>query len=81
VEVADDHKLAVYRFQFSKAGQTISPGHMWGTKDAISTLQDCVPIDDSERRVHRKLLDAAGFYYEETASLFQHLDEPEQKAA
>ena len=72
----DDHKLTVYRFTFRAAGQEITPGHMWGTLEAIATLHDCIPLEATERRVHRKLLDMAGFYYEETASLFQHIDEP-----
>jgi hypothetical protein len=72
----DDHKLAVYRFQFRTAGQVISPGHMWGTREAIATLKDCELIASSERTVHRKLLDMAGFYYEDTPSLFQNLEDP-----
>lgn len=72
----DDQKLAVYRFQFKTAGQLISPGHMWGTRDAIATLRDCEPIATTERTVNRKLLDMAGFYYEDTPSLFQKLEDP-----
>jgi len=72
----DDHKLAVYRFQFKTAGQVISPSHMWGTRDAIAALRDCEPIAGTERTVHRELLDMAGFYYEDAPSVFQNLEDP-----
>jgi hypothetical protein len=77
----DDHQHDVFRFTYRTAGQDISPRHMWGTREAIATLRGCVAIEASGRRVHRKLLDAAGFYYEDTPTLFQAIEEPARAVA
>jgi len=68
---------AVFRFVCRSATGSISPQHMWGTREAIRSLRNCVPIAESERRVHPKLLDAFGFYFEHAPSLFVEIDEPE----
>jgi hypothetical protein len=72
----DDSKLQVFRFTYRTVGQDISPGHMWGTREAIATLKGCSPLEATRRDVHRKLLDTSGFYYEETPTLFQPIEEP-----
>lgn len=70
----------VYRFVCRSPSGSISPQHMWGTRDAIRSLRNCVPINESERRVHPKLLDAFGFYFEHSPSLFVPIDEPEPRS-
>ena len=72
----EDRDQQVFRFTYRTAGSDISPGHMWGTREAIATLRGCVPIEDTARSVHAKLLDAAGFYYEETPTVFLAIEEP-----
>lgn len=71
-----DQKVTVYRFVRGTQGQGGSPRHMWGTREAIATLDGCVPVESSAREVHRKLLDPHGFLFEHTASTFSELDEP-----
>jgi hypothetical protein len=71
----DDHKVEVYRFTYQTAGRDITPSHMWGTPAAIATLRDCAPLRDTERRIHRKLLDEAGFYFEQTPTAFETIEE------
>jgi len=75
-----DQKVTVFRLMYVTAGQEISPRHMWGTRDAIATLRDCVPVEASAREVHRKLLDPHGFLFEHTASTFAEIDEPPPSA-
>ena len=75
-----DQKVTVYRFMYVSAGREISPRHMWGTRDAIATLRDCVPVDATAREVHRKLLDPHGFLFEHTPSNFSDIDEPPPSA-
>ena len=72
----NNDQLAVYRFKFNAQGKEISPGHMWGTLEAISVLADCQPLDDTRRHVARELLDMAGFYYEEAPGVYQAIDTP-----
>ena len=77
----DKSVAPVYRLTYSTAGQEISPGHMWGTLEAIATLRDCAPLRSSERFVPNEALDAYGFYFEETKSVYLQLDEPVAVAA
>ena len=77
----EDNKLEVFRFTYRTAGQDISPGHMWGTLEAIATLRGCSALEGTVRTVHRKLLDASGFYYEETPTLFVAIEEPARAVA
>lgn len=73
--------MSVFRFTYCTAGQDISPGHMWGTREAIASLRGCRPLEHTERTVHRNLLDASGFYYEDTPTLFQAIEEPVRAVA
>ena len=54
----------VYRLVYTTDGQEVSPGHIWGTAEAISSLANCRVIFSSERQVPRASLDVAGFLYE-----------------
>ena len=73
--------VTVYRFEFlSPGGRSISPGHMWGTLAAISTLVACTPIQDTARTIHAALLDAAGFYFEQVPSAIIQIEEPRRAA-
>ena len=60
----EQDQLSVYRFVYTTAGQEISPRHMWGTRDAIATLRECAPIQETERHVDSTLVDRHGFYFE-----------------
>lgn len=62
--------VPVFRILCSTAGQEISPGHMWGTLEAIATLENCVPIPSTERLVDRSTLDAHGFLFEHSYVVF-----------
>ena len=68
--------MEVFRFTYRTAGRDISPGHMWGTREAIATLRGCLPLEPTGRLIHHELLDPAGFYYEDTPTLFQPIEEP-----
>ena len=59
-----DHFALVYRLLFTMDGEEVTPGHMWGTADAIATIGNCRPLYTTERQVHREMLDAAGFMYD-----------------
>ncbi len=71
-----DQKVTVYRLMYATAGRDIMPRHMWGTREAIATLRDCVPVEESAREVHRKLLDPHGFLFEHTPTPYSEIDEP-----
>ena len=71
-----DQKVTVYRLLYVIAGRQISPRHMWGTREAIASLRDCMPDESSARDVHRKLLDPHGFLFEHTPSTYSEIDEP-----
>lgn len=71
----DDHKVTVFRFRRIESGREISPRHMWGTEEAIATLPGCEVLPETARRVHRKLLDPSGFYFEHAPSQFQKIDD------
>ena len=60
----NDQEVSIYRLIYSTAGQEISPGHVWGTVEAISTLPCCVPLPATERKVPATMLDANGFLFE-----------------
>jgi len=73
-----DQKVTVYRLKSVGPGREIRPRHMWGTREAIASLPDCVPDESSARVVHRKLLDPHGFLFEHTPSVFSEIDETPQ---
>ena len=66
--------VQIYRFERLERGRPISPQRMWGTLEAIASLQDCRPLMDSVRTVHHKLLED-GFYFEQTPTSYKHIDE------
>jgi len=75
----DDHKVTVYRLRRVESDREISPQHMWGTEEAIATLPGCEPLPETARRVHRKLLDPTGFYFEHAPSPYVNIDEIDPK--
>ena len=72
--VAEDETVTIYRFERVERGRAISPQRMWGTLEAIASLNDCTPIMDTARTVHGKLLED-GFYFEQTPTSYQKIDE------
>ena len=66
--------VLIYRFERIERGKPISPQRMWGTLEAIASLQDCKPVMDSARTVHNKLLED-GFYFEQVPTSYLHIDE------
>ena len=66
--------VTIYRFERHDGGRAISPQRMWGTLEAIATLQGCAPVMQSARTVHRKLLED-GFYFEQTPTAYRTIDE------
>lgn len=72
--------VTVFRFRFTTLGRVVSPQHMWGTPEAIAQLCDCTPTTEV-RELPAELLDAAGFYYEHTATVFIDIHEPARAAA
>jgi hypothetical protein len=71
--------VTVFRFRFTTLGKVVSPKHMWGTPEAIAALCDCTPTGEV-REVPAPLLDAAGFYYEHTPTVFLDIQEPAREA-
>lgn len=71
--MTEDKKVAVYRFRKVEGGREISPQHMWGTPEAIGDLGG-EPIRESERLVHRKLLEA-GFFFEQAPANYIDIEE------
>jgi len=77
----DDHNVTVFRFRRIDSGREISPQHMWGTAEAIATLPGCELRPETARRVHRKLLDVGGFYFEHAPSRYVEIDEVDRDPA
>ncbi|MGE5095123.1 MAG: hypothetical protein ACM3SO_08285 [Betaproteobacteria bacterium] len=69
-------KVTVYRFRRLSDGPEVSPQRMWGTPEAIATLDRCEPIAGTGRLVHRKLLEE-GFFFEQVDSAFIPIEEAE----
>jgi hypothetical protein len=72
--VSEENMVMIYRFERDERGRALSPQRMWGTLEAIASLQDCRPVMDSARTVHRNLLED-GFYFEQVPTSYQHIDE------
>lgn len=72
--------VTMYRFRYLALGNEVSPRHMWGTREAIATLHECTPLDDTAREISRDLVDLAGFYYEHAPSVFIDIEEPRRAA-
>lgn len=66
--------VEIYRFERLERGRPISPQRMWGTLEAIASLQDCRPMMETARKVHPQLLED-GFYFEQTPTSFVKIDE------
>ena len=71
--MTEEKKVAVYRFRKIDAGREIAPRHMWGTPDAIAALGG-EPLRETERLVHRKLLEA-GFFFEQAPANYIDIEE------
>jgi hypothetical protein len=69
-------KVTVYRFRCSSAGPEVSPQRMWGTPEAIATLNGCDLIPGTGRLVHRKLLEE-GFFFEQVDTSYIAIEEAE----
>ena len=58
----------VYRLRYTTDNLEVAPLHMWGTMEAIRSLgESYAPMDESARLVDPRVLDAAGFIYEDEA--------------
>ncbi|HET9652033.1 MAG TPA: hypothetical protein VFP36_07575 [Usitatibacter sp.] len=68
--------VTVYRFRRVGEGPEVSPQRMWGTPEAIATLDCCEPIPGSGRVVHRKLLEE-GFFFEQVDASYIPIEEAE----
>lgn len=69
-------KVTVYRFRCLSTRPEVSPQRMWGTPEAIATLNGCEPIPGTGRLVHRKLLEE-GFFFEQVDSSYIAIEEAE----
>jgi hypothetical protein len=76
-----ENSVSVYRLKYVTGGQEITPAHMWGTVAAIESLGNCIPVLASERRVAAEMLDAHGFLFEHTASVYVAIEEIAPRAA
>jgi hypothetical protein len=76
-----DPTVLIYRLTYVTAGQEVSPGHVWGTVEAIEGLEDCGPVYSSERRVPRAILDAHGFLFEHSHGDIAEIEAPKLAAA
>jgi hypothetical protein len=71
-----DRTVTVYRFRCASRGPEVSPQRMWGTPEAIATLNGCELIPGTGRAVHAKLLEE-GFFFEQVNSAFIPIEEAE----
>jgi hypothetical protein len=72
-------KVTVYRFTCSIPGHAITPRYMAGTREAISRLEGCSPIEESARVIDMKLLEE-GFFFEDAPYAFQPIEDPRFEA-
>ena len=60
----DLHLTAVYRFRYPSAWEPVSPERMWGTLEAIASLEGCEPMIETRREVLEIKLDRHGFFFD-----------------
>jgi hypothetical protein len=71
--VSEGKMVTVYRFARNEMGRSISPQRMWGTLEAIQSLEGCTALLDTARTIHPKLLED-GFYFEQVPTSYRNID-------
>ena len=66
--------ITVYRFFRMDDGRRLEPQHMWGTLEAIATLDNCVAMMETAREVPISSLDS-GFVIGRGETISIHIDE------
>jgi hypothetical protein len=68
-------EVTVYRFIRTDGGKEIRPQYMWGTRETIMALGDCVLLEGSARQVDASQVEG-GFFFDIPESVSLNIDEP-----
>ena len=68
-------KITVYLFSRQDGGREVGPRHMWGTREAILALENCVIREDTARQVPAGQVDG-GFFFDIPESVSLKIDTP-----